>query len=92
MYDAIESVNIHAFYIRNHFIKNIHVDGRNILRTHVSKGKVPKELLNMKNGINLAAFMCNQNRTSIDTYKKLFSASFRQNSEVQCFLVSVSFL
>ena len=32
------------FVIRNHFIRNLHVKGRNIYRPYTSKGKIPKEL------------------------------------------------
>ena len=36
------------FFIRNHFIRNLHVEGRNILRTYTTKGKLPKELFIFK--------------------------------------------
>ena len=36
------------FFIRNHFIRNLHVDGRNIPGTYTTKGKLPKELFIFK--------------------------------------------
>ena len=36
------------FYIGNHFITNLLVEGRNIQRTYTSKGKIPKELFIFK--------------------------------------------
>ena len=36
------------FFIRNHFIRNLHVEGRNILRTYTTKGKIPKQLFIFK--------------------------------------------
>ena len=36
------------FFIRNHFIRNLYVEGRNIQGTYTTKGKIPKELLIFK--------------------------------------------
>ena len=36
------------FFIRNHFIRNVHVEGRNIQGTYTTKGKIPKELFIFK--------------------------------------------
>ena len=39
---------MNAFFIRNHFIRNLHVEGRNIQGTYTTKGKIPKELFIFK--------------------------------------------
>ena len=36
------------FFVRNHFIRNLHVEGRNIQGTYTNKGKIPKELFIFK--------------------------------------------
>ena len=41
--------HIHAFFIRNHFIRSLHIECLNIYRTYTTKGKFYKEeLLNLK--------------------------------------------
>ena len=41
-------LNVHALFIRNHFIRNLRVEGRNIQGTYTTKGKIPKELFIFK--------------------------------------------
>ena len=57
------------FLKRNHFIRNLHVECRNICRTYTTKGKFSKGLFNLKNFYNakqsrirkLVPFICSQN-------------------------------
>ena len=42
-------LSIHTFFIRNHFIRSLCVECQNMQRTYTTKGKVPKELFNLKN-------------------------------------------
>ena len=36
------------FFIRNHFIRNLNVEGRNVQGTYTTKRKIPKELFIFK--------------------------------------------
>ena len=38
----------YTLFISNHFIRNLHVEGRNIQGTYTTKGKIPKELFIFK--------------------------------------------
>ena len=44
---------LHAFFIRNHFIRNLHVDVQDILGTYTTKGNKVKDFSNFKTLLQL---------------------------------------
>ena len=44
-----ESIYYTYFFIRNHFIRNLHAEDRNIYKTYTTKNEIRKELFNLKN-------------------------------------------
>ena len=44
--------NVRIFFTRNQFIRNLHAEGRNILRTDTTKNEIPKELFDLRDFYN----------------------------------------
>ena len=47
-YVILPGIFLHAFFKMNHFIRNLHVEGRSFQGTYTTKGKIPKELFIFK--------------------------------------------
>ena len=69
---------LHAFFnIRNHFIRNLHVEGRNIETTFTNKGKIPKKPFDLKNFTTASSqklgsrFRSPATKGSMDTFQKI---------------------